>query len=341
MSSVHASMRGSILGVAIGDALGMPVEIWTQPYIAALNEGRGVVDFLDPKATRIKYDKKMEAGDTTDDWQLTEAVAESIIASGGRFDLKTCVEKHLDAFKTSTFGWGGTTKKALIELRDGKRAYGVRAPSYGPNTGLGNGIMMKVAPLAVANYRHISGEDGHEKLRTEVMALSRVTHADDRAGIAALAVAEVILYSYEHAIKNVPDRVLLLQYVLERVIEAEEKTDAPEGWQDGYTDKISDVIKKVSHIWQFIRLDQLRPQFNSLSTLETSLIMFLRHSNDFERGLCAAVNCGGDTDTQAAIVGSMIGAQVGEVGIPTKWLTFRNKFDHAREVADRLIAVCT
>ncbi len=340
MSSVHASMRGTLLGVAIGDALGMPVEIWTQPYIAALNEGRGVVDFLDPKATRIKYDKAMEAGDTTDDWQLTEALAESIIASGGRFNLSMCVEKHLAAFASSTFGWGGTTKKALIELRDGKRSYDMRAPSYGPNTGLGNGVMMKVAPLAIANYRHIHQEGGHAKLCAEVMALSRMTHADDRAGIAALAIAEVVLYSYDHAIKNVPDRAGLLKHVLERVLEAEAHSGTPDGWQDGYTDKISDVIKKVGHVWQFIRLDQLRPQFNSLSTLETCLIMFLRHTNDFEKGLCAAVNCGGDTDTQAAIVGSMIGAQVGDIGIPKHWLTFRNKFDHARSVADRLIAAC-
>jgi ADP-ribosylglycohydrolase len=306
----------------------------------SLGDGKGVTGFIDPTATRIKYDKEMQAGDTTDDWQLTEAVAESIIVSGGHFDLRNCALKHLEAFRLSTFGWGGTTKKALIEIRDGKRSYNTRAPSYGPNTGLGNGIMMKVAPLAVAHYRHLSHEGGRAKLRADVMALSRMTHADDRAGIAALVIAEVILYGYEHSIKSVPDRVSLLEHVLQRVIEAESDSEAPTGWQDGYTDKVSDVIKKVSSVWQFIKFDLLRPQFNALSTLETCLLIFLRYPREFEKGVCEAVNCGGDTDTQAAIVGSMIGAHVSEMGIPKEWLTFRNKFDHARSVADRLIAVC-
>jgi ADP-ribosylglycohydrolase len=333
-------MRGTLLGVAIGDALGMPVETWTRPYIMSLGDGRGITDFIDPTATRIKYAKPLEAGDTTDDWQLTEVVAESLIAKNGHFDLETLVEKHLEAFSQSTFGWGGTTKKALLELRDRKRPYNVRAPSYGPNTGLGNGIMMKVAPLAIANYRSRSTDGGQAKLWSEVMALARITHADDRAGIAAYIVAESILWSYDRAIKTLSDKEEFLQHLYDCAVYAESFDAPPDGWMDGFSDKISDVIRKVRNVWRYLKLESLRPLFNALSTLEFCLLVFLRYPRDFETGLCEIVNCGGDTDTQAAILGSIIGAQVGDVGIPRRWLTFRNKFDHVRSVADRLIAVC-
>lgn len=340
MSSVHAAMRGTLLGVAIGDALGMPVETWVRAYIMALSQGKGITDLIAPVSRKIRRDKDTEAGDTTDDWQLTEVVAESIIANKGHFNLEHCAGLHVQALQTSTFGWGGTTTKAIAEIRDGNRAYNTRAPSYGPKTGLGNGVMMKIAPLAIAHYRYAYSLGGPEKLRAEVMALSRLTHADDRAGVAALAVAETILYGYNNAVKSTVDKQIFLEHLLSRVEIAESLCEARDEWEQNQTTTVSDVIRMVQHVWQFIRLDQLRPEFNSLSTLEICLIMFLRHSQDFEQGLCAAVNSGGDTDTQAAILGSMLGAQVGEMGIPKKWLTFRGKFDHARTVADRLIAVC-
>lgn len=56
------------------------------------------------------------------------------------------------------------------------------------------------------------------------------------------------------------------------------------------------------------------------STLMVVLQIWLRHPNDFEKAISEAVRCGGDTDTVAAIVGGIVGARVGPMGIPKVWL---------------------
>ena len=64
---------------------------------------------------------------------------------------------------------------------------------------------------------------------------------------------------------------------------------------------------------------------------------FLRHMDDFAGGITEAVNAGGDTDTNAAIVGSLIGARVGMDGIPSEWANFRPEYAVARKIAAGLV----
>ncbi len=47
---------------------------------------------------------------------------------------------------------------------------------------------------------------------------------------------------------------------------------------------------------------------------------WLRHQEDFASGVKEIIAAGGDTDTTAAILGAIIGARVGQRGIPEKWL---------------------
>jgi ADP-ribosylglycohydrolase len=46
----------------------------------------------------------------------------------------------------------------------------------------------------------------------------------------------------------------------------------------------------------------------------------LRHSKDVERGMVATVSCGGDTDTNAAIAGALLGALHGRAAFPPRWI---------------------
>jgi ADP-ribosyl-[dinitrogen reductase] hydrolase len=48
---------------------------------------------------------------------------------------------------------------------------------------------------------------------------------------------------------------------------------------------------------------------------------WLSHQENYRDAILAVIKCGGDTDTTAAIVGGIIGARVGKIGIPTDWLT--------------------
>ena len=50
-----------------------------------------------------------------------------------------------------------------------------------------------------------------------------------------------------------------------------------------------------------------------------ALHAWFRYPDDFQQAIVSVVECGGDTDSVAAMVGGLIGAQVGETGIPMEW----------------------
>jgi ADP-ribosyl-[dinitrogen reductase] hydrolase len=56
------------------------------------------------------------------------------------------------------------------------------------------------------------------------------------------------------------------------------------------------------------------------NTVAVALFAWLRHRGDFARTLTSVIECGGDTDTVAAIAGGICGAEVGEDGIPQPWI---------------------
>jgi ADP-ribosylglycohydrolase len=51
----------------------------------------------------------------------------------------------------------------------------------------------------------------------------------------------------------------------------------------------------------------------------------LRSLDDFAEGLIATVEGGGDCDTNAAMVGSILAARLGRPAIPPEWLEAREK----------------
>jgi ADP-ribosylglycohydrolase len=55
-------------------------------------------------------------------------------------------------------------------------------------------------------------------------------------------------------------------------------------------------------------------------TVPAAIALAARHAGDYRSAILAAIRCGGDTDTVAAIAGAIVGAQVGERGIPREWV---------------------
>jgi ADP-ribosylglycohydrolase len=80
-------------------------------------------------------------------------------------------------------------------------------------------------------------------------------------------------------------------------------------------------------------------------TVPVAIHAWLSHPDDFRAAVLAAIRCGGDTDTLAAIVGGIVGARIGRAGIPAEWLA--GLWEWPRSVAwierlgDRLAAVCS
>lgn len=364
-------VQASLLGVMIGDAMGMPWEIYSAQQIKDLTDGQGVTGFTSPVHRKLKDTEKLEIGSTTDDWQLTEAIAESLIRRKD-FDLLDVALLHVEAFENSVAGWGGTTRNGLAEIKmyfDWRGAEG-RSPfqpaQYNPalaktvngiviSGGGGNGIAMKIAPIGLFLGAKLATHDTRLEysLPTDniffditetakwVQAVGQLTHPDPSAIMAGFAVASIIteLFVFDLFNKNDADAgrsKYLSQWLITRTVH---KLQALE---DGsLEDKFSDRLKVLLDMdLLFGDLEVLRKKVGMGCLAKESVVfaiaLFLRNPQNFRDGILEAINSGGDTDTIAAITGSMIGSVVGLEGIPEDWRTFSPEFEQAIKLGKEL-----
>jgi len=323
--SLHDRIAGCFAGVALGDALGMPWETCTRGEILELTGGQGVTRLqgLPAHHPRKHGDTRgLHPGETTDDWQLTHAVATSLMRCQG-FHLVDQAAAHIEAYETSTSGWGGSTRDAVASIkrwfdtrgRDGRRPDLPAPPA--PNRGKGNGVLMKLAPLAchAALVRDRQGPDALDdrELRQQIRALGRMSHHEEVSS----DVGSVLLAILEDRLSP-PGPVPLLRLIEEPGL----ASTLHRLFLGGEAGRLPSADETR---------DGCGTSFLASESAAFCLATMLRHPDDFSAAVLEAVNAGGDTDTNAAIVGALIGARVGASGLPVAWV-------HAVREAPRALA---
>jgi ADP-ribosylglycohydrolase len=322
-----------LLGVAIGDALGMPVETMWPNKILEATGGRGIEGFVPPIQKRNWDTKDLKAGTTTDDWQLTRVVAESVLEHRGLINPYFCVEKHYKALQESAFGWGKTTQQAIEAFGRGEYDPTTdKLPAPEPGKGCGNGVVMKIAPLAIA-WTAISGKRP-DTLREQVMKLGQITHPDIRASIAAYPVARMLQIVLDGHLKRASEAYAVLLEIIGETIALETKFSTQ-------GEQVSDRLMLLPGCSQSSEALQktVGCGFHALDTAAFSIGTFIRHLEDFRGGTLEAVNAGGDADTNASVVGALIGANCGLAAIPTEWRSFNPAFEEAVVLGRRLASL--
>lgn len=271
--------QGCLVGLAAGDALGMPVEGWTKEQI---RQRFGTL--------REMVDGHRPAGSTTDDTAQALCIAESLVEIG-RFDADDIMRRFLHWYRTDAFGIGIHTARVLEKVAQGtpwREAVEQVESAYAPMTA-GNGSLMRCAPIALRYYRDIGGllEFSHES--------SRLTHPNP------LARASCAFFNC----------------VLSRVLRGWEKADALSFAMEVMVHAPHELLDRVQEIQQK-GADEVATSGFVLDTLECALWAWWHH-DDFEEALVAVVNLGGDTDTNAAVCGALMGAQYGVNAIPQRW----------------------
>ena len=169
MHSMKDKIHGIFLGCYLGDRSGMPVEGWTSDEIA---RKYGRISSLLPN------------GRTTDDWQLTKAVAEGLIAGG--LDMDAQAVAHRKAAQLDTYGWGGGTRESVYRL-----SMGTHWSKTGQLLSSCNGVAMKVSPLgALAAAMTPRRKEVYEF----AMKLARMTHISKVAAASGLAQVAAVEY---------------------------------------------------------------------------------------------------------------------------------------------------
>jgi len=248
------------------------------------------------------------AGDVSDDTQLAIAVARSLHVDG-RYDHRRFVEQ-LAQWSYYRIGAGRATARAAVAARGVERE-----PAVGPSEG--NGAAIRVAPIAIAAAA--TGDDFDAAVRQN----ARSTHDSDAAASSALFVAHLLREALLAEIGIYADRGARMRAL---VAAAKASSFAPVG----------EALERFGH----------RPVDDALAACGTSghvsqcipaaALVLLDAGLDFRRAMETTFRAGGDTDSIGSIVGSVIGAQLGEAGLPGTWVEAVEHRDYLRWLADRL-----
>jgi len=277
----------------------------------------------------------VEGAHVTDDWDLSEACARSLMRRGG-FDLLDLALAHIAKYEGSMDGyrWGGTTVRAVSGMQEYFRTLGERGlspydarPSES-GRGRGNGVAMKASPFvlrAAAEHLLQSGVLERDRapflpgLADQLMLLGRMTHSDPRASIAACCFATFLgSVLLEHpAVTGVDRRNGAAWLLAQAVLQADLVGDSgPEGFGSRLRTLLDFelLFGDPSGLQEAVGSGP-----DAMESVPFAMAIFLRHPEDFRAGVLEAVNAGGDTDTTASMAGALIGASVGSDGIPLEW----------------------
>jgi len=182
----------------------------------------------------------------------------------------------------------------------------------------------------IGGYFH----DKPELLRRFALASTQLTHTDPKAAIGAEAVARVAALAVEHDPASSPGTEMIALLLVEL---------APQDrvWCRWIEQMEADFVTNTSVVDFACSLGLTRGVTGYIyHTVPVAVYAWLRHYGDFRATVEAVLDCGGDTDTVAAIAGALAGATVGAAKIPKPWLQgiidWPRSVRLLRTVADRL-----
>jgi ADP-ribosylglycohydrolase len=301
----HLESVGDALltAVAYGDAAGLPVETKSAGYIA---KKYGYIDHLIAPTENPFYGGDLPAGSWSDDTQLSLTIASALVKADG-FDILSIARAHIEAYdqtpevvsengKVVKRGWGGSTTRSIERMING-----ISPSLAGEKGGAGNGILMKLSPLVFWQVaRHMSDEQRY----TQYDQLTTMTHDSDVARVCTRVHGDVLQYllSQEY------DAVAFINYVIDSAEyhESHLKTnhDTSQGLhylQQNNQPSSSQILQQFDNPTSGFKYGFYAPE-----TLAIVYGAFMSHAPDFNRAVYAAVNIGGDSDSTASIVASMI-----------------------------------
>lgn len=338
---VRGRFRGCLLGGAVGDALGAPVEFMSEEDIAR-EFGPGGIDKLAPAYGRL--------GAITDDTQLTLFTAEglmrgyirehvrgichppSVIAYAYLRWLHTQGEVH-SAHDKCLDGWLITNRELFERRAPGLTCIAaLRALKVvgdeAMNDSKGCGSVMRVAPVGMM-FASLSPQGSAESMRAcfeLACQAAAITHGHRTAKLSSGAFAVLVLgllagRTLERAVQDVLD------------VLAEE-----EGHEETSRAIVSARKLASSHPGDIGAIRTLGEGWIAEEALAIGLYCAMS-VRSFREGVVLAVNHGGDSDSTGSIAGQLLGAIHGVSAIPAEWMSELELAPVIEAVADDLATV--
>jgi len=308
--------QGCLLGLAIGDALGAPVEFLSLPEIKKRYGMDGITDFHAWGG--------FKPGSYTDDTQMSLATAVGCIRAYQRWREKgighsasVVYQCYLDWLESQNDPEErrGPGRTCLSALQSGKMG----TIKEKINNSKGCGGVMRTAPVGLAFPSCRAFQEGAE--------YAAITHGHPSGYLSAGFLSAMISYIIEG--KKLPEAIDLSIGQLTRYDSHSE------------TLKIIELAQKLSVSQKSVEksIQAIGGGWVGEEALAISLYCSLKFSDNFERGTLAAVNHSGDSDSTGSITGAILGTLLGVESIPGLWVKKVEGSDRIKKIADDMFSI--
>jgi ADP-ribosyl-[dinitrogen reductase] hydrolase len=286
----------------VGNQLGVPTERLSTPAAIRAAFPAGVRD-LQPPPKGSPFD---------DDAAMTLLLAESL-AERGEFDATDVAGRWVKWMQVDGRGLGLTTQRALRLIERGVEPFEAGRLALREGASASNGAVMRCIPVALRFHANV------DKLMRVSTQQAAITHADERCTWGAAAVnlaARELLYGNPYFVEEVLHRL-----------------------QGAAPRALVDSIRRVPWEQESDLPITVRNEFGYVVHCVEIAFWCAMHRPTLEDALVFLAEAGGDTDTNAALAGALLGARDGESAIPLRWVDQLGR-ERARGVsalAERLV----
>ena len=299
-------IKSVVIGHAVADALGVPVEFCTRTDL----EKSPVTDMMGYGTYAVP------AGAWSDDTSMSIAALD--VLADGEIRYREIMENFvkwcdLNEYTPTgeMFDIGGTCRRAIQNFTWGETPLACGLTGQYEN---GNGSLMRIHPFVLMAYFRGTLRDVWE---TFVTNASSLTHAHERSVLACKIYALVLF-----ALMDAPSK----QSIREALETAKNRyADSPE---------YATYERLFSAHFPDISVNAIKSSGYVVDTLEAALWCLL-NTDSYESCVLKAVNLGEDTDTVAAVAGGLAGALYGYKAIPRNWRKTLIKRKYIEKMCDR------
>ena len=313
---------GMLLGLAIGDALGAPIEFgFTVSDIAKL--GDKIENYYD--------NPRGPSGAWTDDTSMALCLADSLVARKG-YDSYDIMTRYYNWMRSGYRAHPDMPLDIGMQTLDALHIFHRNAVVHhnAPKTrSAGNACIMRLAPIVIANLvpdHKYTATNAKTNDITIMLKQAKLSCMETHNSLMAETVTIMFATTLYLAICGYSKRDIL-KYCDVGITQTELK------------EAKDTVQKQLSRVVD----DKTGASFRELGgyCLDTFLIALwgLVNFENFKDGMLAVIRLGGDTDTNGAVYGQLAGAFYGRDDIPQKWIKGLYLHNEVEHIANDLLAM--
>lgn len=294
------SFKGSLVGCAVGDALGSAFEGTHGPELGF---------------------ESSFSGRWTDDTHMMIGVAESLIENNG-FDGTHMALTFIKHYGEEPWrGYASGPPQVFRWIKSGIPWREASKRLFGGVGSLGNGAAMRVAPIGLLCY------DDPQALRSMAYDSSQITHAHELGKEGAAIEAYSVALAMKSALSSHQNGIVAEEFLAE----LKKFTHS-----DVYLHKLDKIGELLSQTSKSRVQREIGNGVEAPNSVPTAIYCFLHNMSNFKEALLYAVSLGGDTDTIAAMTGAISGAYHGFKLIPEQWRSHLEQKDYIESLAEKL-----